>query len=58
MAGAEAAVHHMVVERPEVPERLIKGSKFVKWYKSDGDVSYFVISLVFDPLCAVSLNLF
>lgn len=39
MAGAEAAVHRMKVEKPEIPEMLIHGSKFIKWPKSDADVS-------------------
>nr|CAB3264927.1 1-phosphatidylinositol 4,5-bisphosphate phosphodiesterase beta-1 [Phallusia mammillata] len=43
MAGAEAAVQRIVVEKPEVPARLISGSKFVKWPKSDGDDSVPVV---------------
>ena len=45
MAGAEAAVQHFICSRPEVPARLIKGNKFLKWPKADGDVSLFVFLL-------------
>ena len=47
MAGAEAAVQRVICERPQVSQRLIKGSKFLKWPKSDGDVSLNLIQLLF-----------
>lgn len=46
MAGAEAAVQRVICERPKVSQRLIKGSKFLKWPKSDGDVSVDLIKFV------------
>jgi len=50
MAGAEAAVQRVICERPKVSQRLIKGSKFLKWPKSDGDDSSFVpVTLRVDP---------
>jgi len=50
MAGAEAAVQRVICERPQVSQRLIKGSKFLKWPKSDGDESSFVpVTLRVDP---------
>ena len=39
MAGAEAAVQSIFLEKPEVPKTLLDGTKFLKWIKSDGDVS-------------------
>lgn len=39
MAGAEAAVESFFIEKPEIPQRLLDGTKFLKWPKADGDVS-------------------
>uniref|UniRef100_H2YFI5 Phosphoinositide phospholipase C n=1 Tax=Ciona savignyi TaxID=51511 RepID=H2YFI5_CIOSA len=49
MAGAESAVHRVLVEKPSIPERLINGSKFIKWPKSDNDVSSVQVTLRIDP---------
>ena len=38
MAGAETVVPCFSVEKPEIPKRLFRGSKFLKWPKTD-DVS-------------------
>ena len=38
MAGAETIVPCFSVDKPEIPKRLVRGSKFLKWPKSD-DVS-------------------
>ena len=35
MAGAEAVLPSFPVNKPEIPKRLIRGSKFLKWPKSD-----------------------
>uniref|UniRef100_H2YFI7 Phosphoinositide phospholipase C n=1 Tax=Ciona savignyi TaxID=51511 RepID=H2YFI7_CIOSA len=48
MAGAESAVHRVLVEKPSIPERLINGSKFIKWPKSDNDVTV-QVTLRIDP---------
>ena len=45
MAGAEAAVQRVIVDKPCIPSRLVRGSKFLKWPNPDGPVSY--ISLYF-----------
>ena len=39
MAGAEEIIDTFVIEKPEIPKRLLDGTKFLKWSKSDGDVS-------------------
>ncbi|XP_078483629.1 1-phosphatidylinositol 4,5-bisphosphate phosphodiesterase beta-3 isoform X1 [Ciona intestinalis] len=51
MAGAESAVHRVIVEKPSIPERLINGSKFIKWPKSDNDDSIIAVqvTLRIDP---------
>ncbi|XP_076803235.1 1-phosphatidylinositol 4,5-bisphosphate phosphodiesterase beta-1-like isoform X3 [Clavelina lepadiformis] len=50
MAGAEAAVHKVNIDKPQIPQRLLKGSKFLKWPKSDGDDSVAVpVTLRVDP---------
>ena len=46
MAGAEAAVQRVIVDKPFIPPRLIRGSKFLKWPSADGPVSVAYISLL------------
>uniref|UniRef100_H2YFI9 Phosphoinositide phospholipase C n=1 Tax=Ciona savignyi TaxID=51511 RepID=H2YFI9_CIOSA len=43
-----SAVHRVLVEKPSIPERLINGSKFIKWPKSDNDVTV-QVTLRIDP---------
>uniref|UniRef100_H2YFJ0 Phosphoinositide phospholipase C n=1 Tax=Ciona savignyi TaxID=51511 RepID=H2YFJ0_CIOSA len=47
----ESAVHRVLVEKPSIPERLINGSKFIKWPKSDNDDSIIAVqvTLRIDP---------
>lgn len=35
MAGAEAILPSFPVNKPPIPKRLIRGSKFLKWPKAD-----------------------
>ena len=56
MAGAEAAVHKVNIDKPQIPQRLLKGSKFLKWPKSDGDVSFFKLFPISDINMGLSVQ--
>jgi len=38
MAGAEAAVQKLFLEKPEIPKQIREGTKFLKVPKADGEV--------------------
>ena len=41
MAGAETAIPKVALGGFDIPSRLLKGSKFLKWTSKDGEVRIF-----------------